>query len=309
METELFTRFVAAIEFGSLNKAAQALNVSQPAISKSIQQLEGVFGVNLLHRGVRGVSPTEFGRVVFDRAKLLQVELGTMRAEIEALRTLTRGKVAIGAPPGLSRVSRLMVEATRNVLRNRIRLSLDMVIGTRAQLMPGLRTGELDLVVGLGPASAGDGLTYEPLFVDEDVVAVHRNHKLAARGEVRMADLFRFGWIISVESAGYAEALMREAAAMGETFDRSIIRSNSSLYIRQALAGSDFIGIMDRDGIEFEMQPGEFRQLTLLGADAPASARRELGLYHRGELGLSTAGRALLREIRRASSLTLKPAG
>jgi DNA-binding transcriptional LysR family regulator len=303
VDTELFSRFVAAIECGSLNKAAQALNVSQPAISKSIQQLEVTFGVPLLHRGVRGVHPTEFGRVVFDRAKLLQVELATMRSEIEALRTLTRGKVAIGVPPGLSRVGRLMVEATSNVLRNRIRLSLDMVIGTRSQLMPALRTGTLDLVIGLGPASPGDGLTYEPLFVDEDVIAVHSKHPLAARDTVRVMDLFRYGWIVAVESARLAEELTCAGANEGVVFDHSIIHSNSSLYIRQALAGSDFVGIMDRDGIELEMHPGEFRQLTLVDAGRLNSQRRELGLYHRGELGLSTAGRGLLREIRRAGSL------
>ena len=94
MDTRLLNRFVAVVELGSLNRAAQKLNLSQPALSKSIQALEETLGVDLMKRGPRGASVTAFGQSVYTYAKLIGAEMRKMEEEIGALRALTPWQIA-----------------------------------------------------------------------------------------------------------------------------------------------------------------------------------------------------------------------
>jgi DNA-binding transcriptional LysR family regulator len=88
--------FVAAVEHGSINAAARALSISQPAITKSIKSLEKDLQVQLVQRTARGVMPTEYGRAFYLRARVAQSELGRGRQEIEQLAGERGGLVAFG---------------------------------------------------------------------------------------------------------------------------------------------------------------------------------------------------------------------
>ena len=92
--------FIAVAEAGSMRAAARRLALSQPAVTKSIRQLEMELGGVLLARGVRGVRPTELGNAFLARARAITLELSRAREEIDQLRGGRAGRLAVGCAPG-----------------------------------------------------------------------------------------------------------------------------------------------------------------------------------------------------------------
>src|SRR6201982_941705 len=88
---------LAVIQTGSMGKAASALNMSQPAVSKAIAYLESTLGVRLLDRSRQGVEPTPYGRALIKRGVAVFDELRQGVREIETIKDPTIGEVHIGA--------------------------------------------------------------------------------------------------------------------------------------------------------------------------------------------------------------------
>ena len=302
MDTRLLTRFASVVEHGSLNKAAQALHLSQPALSKSIQQLETMFGVPLLQRGARGVVPTEFGKVAFERAKLVSVELDNIQAEIAALRDGTLGQVSIGMPPGEGFLTRVMSQVTLELLRGKGRIAVNITVGSRAQLLHALRRGELDvLIAALGRDPVGD-LVEDPLFADRDIVIVRSGHPLSAQADVAVAELVNYRWVVSTEAIGLAEELAADSLNHGLPAPEGMIRTNSSLLIKHLVARGPLIGFLAHDAAAVEIEGKQFGELRLrdIGPRALAAlSPRRIGFIYRTDAGLSSASRTLMKDIRR----------
>src|SRR3954466_14147852 len=89
---------MAVVQAGSMSKAAQLLNTTQPAISRSIADLENTIGVRLLDRGRHGVEPTEYGRALLDGGVAMFDDLRQAVKNIELLTNPTVGEVRVGAP-------------------------------------------------------------------------------------------------------------------------------------------------------------------------------------------------------------------
>src|SRR6266550_6342289 len=90
---------LAVMEEGSLGKAAQRLNISQPALSKSIQRLEEHLGVRLFERETRGMKPTFYADSLRGYAKAACVGMAEAESQIAALRNGTEGIITVAGPP------------------------------------------------------------------------------------------------------------------------------------------------------------------------------------------------------------------
>ena len=99
LDHRLIRQFIAAVEHGNITSASLALNISQPALTKSIRKLENSLGVKLLERHSRGVVPTSYGEILLRRGKLVEIEFEYASTEIEALRGGNQGAIRIGASP------------------------------------------------------------------------------------------------------------------------------------------------------------------------------------------------------------------
>jgi DNA-binding transcriptional LysR family regulator len=93
---------MAVVQAGSMNKAAALLHTTQPAVSRSITELEHTMGVRLLDRTPRGVEPTEFGRALLDGGTAMFDELRLAVKNIEYLADPTAGEVRIACNPSLA---------------------------------------------------------------------------------------------------------------------------------------------------------------------------------------------------------------
>jgi DNA-binding transcriptional LysR family regulator len=188
---------------GSFSRAADALYLTQPAVSRQIAKLEEEAGVRLLERNARGLRLTEAGRVAVERAEAIAGQLAAAEAEIEAIATLSAGRLRMTAFP--TAASTLVLDAIRTFRRQHPEVEVMFVeSGTNAGLRR-LRAGEVDLALafrehGRPAPDEWSGLDAELLLVDPLFVALPASHPLADRSAVRLRDLADDGWIQAVQA-------------------------------------------------------------------------------------------------------------
>lgn len=194
MDLRLLRYFVACVEHKTMHAAATAANVSQPALSKAIAQLEAGLGVRLLDRRPRGVVPTPFGDTLFRYAKMVDSEMRRAVAEIDAMRGLTRGTVVIGVIPTMTEI---MSDVAAAVMRSHPGLKLKLRVGFSSELTAALTAGEVDIALLLLPSTGNaPGLTFDPLLQTGPVVAVRQGHPLDGQHGVSLEELGRYPWLI-----------------------------------------------------------------------------------------------------------------
>jgi len=168
--------FLEVARLGSLSAGAQALNVSQPAASKTIRELEDILGTQLFSRASRRLSLTSAGRMFQQSAGAAMVEL---RRGQDLLRggALERPKIAIGALPSAATdlVPRACLAFRRVAPDCQVRIST----GPNWLLMAQLREGDLDMVVGrMASVPVMEGLTFRQLYSEKVGAYVRQGHPL-----------------------------------------------------------------------------------------------------------------------------------
>ena len=168
MDLKQLEYFVRVAELGSFTRAAMALDVAQPALSRQVRLLEVELRQNLLVRNGRGAVPTEAGRLLLEhgRGSLHQVERA--REELGRVRGALAGRVAIGLPPSVARV--LTVPLTRAFRQHLPEASLSISEGLSVTMVDWLRTGRLDIAM-LYNASPIEEIAITPL-ADEELLLV-----------------------------------------------------------------------------------------------------------------------------------------
>ena len=171
---------VALDQFRHLGRAAEFLSQTQPAVSKSLAEIERMFGLELFLRSTRGTEPTPFGEAVVRFARSVLSDFARTRDEIAAVASGAAGRVGVGAMvvamPGL--VSRAV-----DLLKQRSALTTVYVEeGDLTRLLPRLRLGEVDLFVGrLEPGYAAPDLETEALYEEPMRIVARPDHPLAGR--------------------------------------------------------------------------------------------------------------------------------
>lgn len=168
---------LAVSECGSIHEAAKRLHLSQPALSKTIKELESDLGVPLLVRSNRGITVTPFGERLLRRARLIVEETRRAREEIESLRGEVAGKVVIGVSAATPSVP--FVAGLQRLRRRHPAVQLQINELRPAKLLQGLREGTLDLALTSQPAQRKmEGFTWHPLSARTPILAVRRGHPL-----------------------------------------------------------------------------------------------------------------------------------
>ncbi|MDP3321063.1 MAG: LysR substrate-binding domain-containing protein, partial [Bosea sp. (in: a-proteobacteria)] len=145
MDLRQLRYFAAIVEQGSFSKAATKLRVAQPALSQHLRHMEDELGVALLHRGTRGVLPTEAGERLLARAHVILAEFGALREAVRGEAELPGGEVRIGLPGTVSeQFSVPLIQAARErypAIRIRIAEAMSGFV------LDWLRRGEVDLAM------------------------------------------------------------------------------------------------------------------------------------------------------------------
>lgn len=192
---------VALREGGSLRAAAAVLNLTQPALSKALGEVEGAFGCQLFVRSARGLAPTPRGEIAVRGAALLLAELAHVGAETSAEPAVTL--LRIGAPPFVAQGH--LPEVFTRLLADDSRVRVQLQEERVPLLMQSLLDGRLDaLITSLPPEmpeAAGQALRYERLFEADFAVIAPPGHPLARARQVDWPRLAGARWIMPARSS------------------------------------------------------------------------------------------------------------
>ena len=168
MDLKQLEYFVRVAELGSFTRAAAALGVAQPALSRQVRLLEVELRQTLLLRNGRGAIPTDAGKLLMDHGRGILHQVERVREEMGRVRGGLMGRMAIGLPPTLARL--LTVPLTRAFRQHLPQVQLSITEGLSAGMVEGVIHGRLDLAV-LYNAQAVPEVELQPLF-DEPLVLV-----------------------------------------------------------------------------------------------------------------------------------------
>ena len=280
---------VAVAHRGSILHAARDLNLSQPAATKMIKDLETDFQVQLFTRNNRGVVPTVFGESLVRHGKLVFTQIAHAAQELEDLAEGNAGRVVVGTL--LAASARLLPEAIATVLNDRPDLVIKVVEGTNEVLMPALRSGELDLVVGRLPTLRHRSDLDQKKLYDEKIVAcVRAGHPLISKARIGLQDIDRFGWILPPAETTLRRQLDQHFVARAAFAPSRVVDSVSYLTNRALVAASDFVTLLPAQVAEADFASGA---LVRLDWQVPVGAG-PVGVSFRQSGSLSPAARAFV---------------
>lgn len=182
---------LALAEHRNFARAAAALHITQPALSRSIQSLEDGLGVRLFDRSPRDVEPTAFGELVLRHARGLELSARDLDRELQLAKGLEIGTLNIGAGPwgAASMVGVTVGKLSRLYPRLRTRV----LISPWMELPARIRSREVDLMVSdVSEVQGQEDLEITPLMPRRAYVVCRTGHPLTAQAGVSAADIFRF---------------------------------------------------------------------------------------------------------------------
>ena len=186
---------MAVVQAGSMGKAAKQLATSQPAISRSISDLESTIGVRLLDRTPQGIEPTPYGRALLKRSISVFDELAQGIKDIRFLADPSVGQLAIGA--SIAVAAGFVCGVIDRLCQRYSRLDFHVLATDTATAYRALLERQVDLaVVHLIEPIAGDELQAEPLFRDPHVVVAGLQNPLIRRRRVALRDVTNEPWTL-----------------------------------------------------------------------------------------------------------------
>lgn len=179
---------VALDQFRHVGRAAEFLSVTQPAVSKTLAEVERMLGMALFERSTRGTEPTAAGASLVRFARSVLAGFERTRDEIAAEASGARGRASVGAMVAATPV--LLARAVERLKARSAQTTVLVEEGDLTRLLPKLRLGELDLFVGrLEPGYAAPDLETEALYEDPMVAVVRAGHPLARKRQPCWADI------------------------------------------------------------------------------------------------------------------------
>jgi DNA-binding transcriptional LysR family regulator len=283
MDTRQLASFCAVVDHESFSLAAEQLGVTQPAVSLQIRSLEKRLGRRLLDRSGRRVEPTEAGlRLSRSAQRMLALEQQLVEEVADASEGELAGTLQIGAStgPGGSVVPLLLCEFQRANPSVRISLTVSDTQTIVDQV------AERELAAGIvGAARRHRGVTFEPLFRDQVVLACPPGHRFAGR-TITLDELQAEPPVVMQEGAGVRLVIddALRAAGLRERHPEVKLELGLQESVKSAVAAGYGITFISRSAIEAELSTG-----------AIATARVE-GLEPAREISLATAtGRTMPR--------------
>ena len=171
--------FVRIVELGSISKAATDLNTAQPALSKSIRNLEFDLRTTLLERSAKGVQPTLAGQKLYEHCKDVFQRLECARAEIQGTEDVPMGSISIGMPYSVNLI--LAAPLLRETLTQYPKIQLQIVEEHSFALAGHLLSGRIDMAILVSDGDLNSALQAEEIL-EEDFLLVRQRR--AVVGEV-----------------------------------------------------------------------------------------------------------------------------
>ena len=276
----------------NISHSALQLNMTQPALSKWLKELEADIGLPLFERHARGLRPTAFGCTLIEYAARIGNELDGARDEMAALRSGSSGRATIGASGAT--IASVVPQAVLGLLATMPNASIEVVEGPMDRLFQQLKQREIDVAVGrMSPKYHDAEILSEPLYEDRLQFAVRPHHPLASRRKVAWPDLLSQRWVVWTRDIPARDLLETALVAGGWSLPRGTVESNSLLATIALVADSDMVAVVAERAIELPERAKVLHRLPLrLETHSPVA------MFWRKDAGSSAAVHGLLDALR-----------
>jgi LysR family transcriptional regulator, pca operon transcriptional activator len=277
---------------GSLLKAAASLNLTQPALSKTLHEAEDIVQVKLFDRHSRGMRPTAAGTTLVDSARRILAELKRLDEQVDIVGDPSKATLALGVLPvaasGVLPGALVRMRAQHPEIRVRVEQ------GRTEELTALLAAGEIDLIVGrLYEPTAPDGFEREPLWSEPIAALVRTGHPVLGHGRVNPEHLRAYLLVLPTVSQRVGQEIDWILQRLG--LESTVAyRSSSYGFIREMLFDGDFVSIMPSLMMAGDLLRGSFQLVPL---PMPPSVRLA-GLIHPPGRALGAPARAFVQALR-----------
>jgi LysR family transcriptional regulator, regulator of abg operon len=287
--------FIAVAHAGGLRAAARKSGLGQPALSKSIRQLEAELEAPLFERNARGTALTPFGKAFLARAQAAANELGRAREELDQLRGGTGGTVAFGSSSIASLL--FLPEALKTFRRKFPQADVRIVEGAYPGMLPELRNGSLDFIVGPRPSEPpGKEFRVEKLFDNRRTVVARHGHPLANAKSLK--DLAKAEWAVTLATGVRASECEDIFAAHHLPAPSSKVQCESMLALLALIANSDLLAFLPPQWVESPLTRTALREIRVSEViEGPATC-----VIRRTGLPLTPAAEALASAFERETA-------
>lgn len=228
---------------GSLRASAQSLNVTQPALTKALKQLEEEFGTTLVIRSPKGVRLAPAGEILAARAATVMREIERAREEVEWLTRHAQATVTVGVSPAAALM--LAPQAVARFQSRWPQVRVRLVDALYPTALARLRSGELDLALGPLPATGlGRDLEARALIDSPEVIAARAG--LALAKSRHLSDLADANWVLTGPAHGPGDPAHLQMEKLGLPPPRITLECESFSTLLAVLPQMDAVALMPR---------------------------------------------------------------
>lgn len=282
----------------NIHHAAPRMHLSQPAVSKLLQEAEAIYGTRLFDRMPRGLRATAAGLVATRWARLLLQQLGESVSETHLVAAGATGRVRIGV---LSVAIPTLLSPVLQRLRHEMPLlTVTLIEGDMERLLVALGRHELDMVMGRLTPSLDKSLFASEILYDEPVqLVVRRGHPLLRKKSLDLEDLVDSTWMLPPEQAPFRKQLDQMFFDKGLPHPVTRVETTSLLLLETALTQTDMVAAMPRSVARLYEERG---RIGLLRMKIPITMP-PVGVVLNARSGCSPATDAVVRVVRQIANI------
>lgn len=286
---------VAVGQLRSFSRAADAVGVTQSAVTKSVAELERYLGYSLFHRTSRGAMPTEEGREFIDRAARLLADAAELLGDTARRADAYAGPLRIGLFPGS--IDWLLTQPLVSLLRRHPAVRVEVVSGNSERGVRLLSRGDIDVAFGLEAAFARwPEFKCERVASIEILPFVRNNHPILGINPTSKEPLVQFEFVVPSSSEPYTSIIQQMYEKSGKRPADWIHMTDYFQLVRRIVATSDAIGMVAKQFTENSWFRANFVALEGIGIFDPLT----LCYAVRSRWQVKPAGRALVSLVRQA---------
>ncbi|MDM0107964.1 LysR family transcriptional regulator [Variovorax sp. J22R24] len=291
--------FNAVVAAGSLGRAADALNVTQPALSRTIRRLEEQAGAPLFERHSKGMQLTDVGLALQPHAVLLQRGAEHADEDIKAMLGLAKGTIRVGAVGSIAcLVLPLAIGSTCKKWPN---LRVQVIEGVWDRLADALISHEIDLALGVDVEDSDEIVAVKDCrWEDTSYVVAGKRHPLRKKPRLTLADTLQERWAILPKGTGPFDHMKKVFTRQRLALPNVVVETRSVTVLKSLIARSGFLGWMPETMYDAERKAGLIDTLEIPGS----SDRRVLTAFRRRAGMLPGPSVKLLEELR---AMTAQP--
>lgn len=257
-----FRLLIAIDDHGSVQKAAEAVALTQPGATKALQEIESAMGEQLFVRNHRGLEPNELGHCVIRYARLVMTDMQHLREEMKGVLEGVGGRLSIGMIMG---AVPLAMEGLSRLLQKQPQLSVQVHEDTSARLLHLIDDGRLDIAICRTSVSHRPEQYRTVKVKDEQLcIAVSVQHPCAKLSAVTLEDVADYPWVVCSANMPMRRLLEREFNEYGLQFPTNLVETTSAFATMSLMRHShQMVALLSTDVGNFFSQSAAVRVLPV----------------------------------------------